>query len=605
MNKKYKLTTIIVASFVTVFALFIIGISLLSYTIFFDFTSQEISEARLALLNENTRKVSNLNSGIKEAAAYIAANKTVIETFSEPVASDYRAIEEQRALEDLLNGVASLKTSIHSIEMFTSRYDAYPRISDQVIYPLEELKDEAWYSLFENMDSGWIPKHQSRHGNLTFISYVNRLINHRGNTVGYVKVNVLDNTFFSYLTDDDMFDPKKDPMIVLDSGGRIVSHKGPSHASVVIDSMIHPAPSGSYMTLKDSFDRLSDHHQVLKHGNELYLLLISEPNYERWRLVQLIPIDPLYAQTKELGLLVVLLGLCGLLLSVPLAYWVGKRIIVPILKIIQGMRSVERGRFDVRLQGHYIEEYDVLANNFNHMITELDHSLKQIKAENRARRDAELRTLQNQITPHFLYNTLDVIHWKAMDHQAEDISHMVNQLSKMFRIGLSGGKTFITLWHELEHAKAYVEIQQIRMDRQIRYDVKVSASMKKCYVPKVVLQPFIENSMRHGYPDEFDDHICIRVRAEIVEEQHREYVELRIEDNGTGLPEGWHPDSAHGIGIRNVKERIHMYCGHDFGIELFNRPEGGVAVRMLLPVIRNEAELQAWMEREQEWFEGG
>src|SRR5690606_8723744 len=101
-----------------------------------------------------------------------------------------------------------------------------------------------------------------------------------------------------------------------------------------------------------------------------------------------------------------------------------------------------------------------------------------------------------------LYNTLDIIHWKALDYRAEEISRMVNSLSKMFRIGLSGGRNFILLRDELEHVSSYIDIQRARMsDREIDLELKVPAQFKECFVPKIILQPFIENSMKHGYVD--------------------------------------------------------------------------------------------------------
>lgn len=604
MKKKVKLTTIIVSSFVTVFALFLLGISLMSYNVFFDFTSKEISEARLSLLNENAKKISSFNAGISDSAAYIAANQTVIDTFSNPVESEYQAVEEQRALADLLNVVASLKRDIHSIELYTDRYDEFPRITYGGLYTMDDLEQENWFPMFDRMDNGWVPKHVSRMGAQPMVSYVHRLMNHRGSTVGYIKVNVLDENIFTYLSDQETTESAGESIVVLNSGGRILTQKASEEAAKLIESITEPVPNEPFMILGDEFEGMSNHHQIVTHHKERYLFLISRPNNERWRLVQLIPIDSLYRETRKLGWFVFLLGLCGLLLSVPLAYWVGKRIILPILRIIQGMRNVEKGRFDTRIEPHYIEEYDILANNFNHMISELDESLRKLKSENRARRDAELRTLQNQITPHFLYNTLDIIHWKAMDRQAEDISLMVNQLSKMFRIGLSGGKTFITVRRELEHAKCYVQIQSLRLNQRIRYDAQIPAGIKEYFVPKVVLQPFIENSMRHGYPDDYSGEIVVKVSARIVERNHLSSLEFLITDNGAGLPEGWRPGDATGIGIRNVQERIWMYCGAEYGIELYNLPQGGAAARIWLPVIKDEADLQIWLQREQEWFDG-
>lgn len=593
-----KLATIIVVSFVTVNGLFLAGVSLMSYHVFFNFTSDEISEARLALLNESVNKVSNFITSVGDAGLYVATNRALVRTFSEEVVDNYDAILEQRELSDLIDGITSVKRSIHSIKIYTDRYNGYTSIRDGAVLPMEMIEREPWFRLMESMDNGWISKHASPLDNRDYISYLHRLINQWGKTVGYVQVNVQADTFFKNISDDDLFSDPKTPLILLDAGGRMIAQTHERASLSVLEQITLPGRPDSYGKLRDDYDRLSNYHQIVKSGDESYLLLISKPNYERWRLVLLIPLDALYAKTKELGWFVLLLGVCGLLLSVPLAYWVGKRIVVPIRNLIQGLRQVEKGRFDTRIGPHFIEEYDALARTFNHMTSQLDESLHNLKLEHRARRDADLRLLQSQIMPHFLYNTLDIIHWKAMDHQAEDISVMVNQLSRMFRIGLSGGQTFIKLQDELEHAKCFIQIQRLRLKQEILYEVKIPAVLKEYYVPKIVLQPFIENSMRHGYAEGFDGAIRVRLSASRKEGPQHEWLEITIADEGGGLPAGWSMADAKGIGIRNVQERIWMHCGAEYGIELSNREEGGTQVRIRLPVIRNAEELHAWQEKE-------
>jgi two-component system sensor histidine kinase YesM len=592
-----KLTTILVISFVTVNALFLFAVSFMSYRVFFDFTSEEISEARLTLLNESTEKLSNFNTSVSEAGIFIAANSTVIEMFSEGVEDAYDAITEQRELTDLANAVESLKRGVYSIEVYTDRYKDYPMITDTSVHSMSYMESQPWFGLFDLMDNGWLPKHTSPLNDEEMISYVHRLINHRGNTVGYIKVNVLADTFFEYVAEEQSLDTNEETLILMDSGGRIITQTDSS--STIMSELSERHPSGPYQRLIEPYGQLANHHQVINHGNKIYLMLISKANYERWQLVHLIPVDSLYAKTRELGRFVMLLGLGGLLLSVPMVYWVGRRILVPIRKMIHGMRQVEKGRFDVRMDPHYIEEYDILAKNFNHMNSELERSMRELKSENRARRDAELKMLQSQIMPHFLYNTLDIIHWKAMDRQAEDISVMVNQLSKMFRIGLSGGQKFITLRDELEHARCFINIQRARSNQDMDYEVKVPAGMKDFYVPKIILQPFIENSLKHGYTNGIHEKIRIQVEAENLYDQ----LHIRITDYGSGLPEGWVLEETTGIGVKNVQERIWMYCGKSYGIELANHEQGGTRVRIILPVIENEAALQDWLIKGQDWLD--
>lgn len=599
-----KLTTILVISFVLVNAIFLAGVSLLSYKIFFDFTSDEISQSRLAVLNESTGKVSNFISSVSEVGIYVATNRSVMEIFSEDPESDYDAILEQRELTDIRNSITSLKNEIYSIEFYTDRYENYPTISNKVVYPFHTLEQEPWLKMFEKMDNGWVPKHTSLIDDVEVISYVHRLMDPKGATVGYLKVNVLADTFFKAMGVEDLFSDVNEPLILLNTGGRIIAQTSSSKYQDVIDEITVSLPSEPFDVLIESYNELSNSHQILRHGNELYLLLISKPNYDHWRMVHLIPIASLYAKTKSLGLVVLLLGICGLALSIPLAYWIGKKIMDPIGKIIQGMKQVERGKFDVEVGPYYIEEYDILSKNFNHMTSQLNDSLEKLKEENQYRKEAELKALQSQINPHFLYNTLDMIHWKAMDHQAKDISLMVNQLSKMLRIGLSGGQKFILLRDELEHVKCYINIQVARLNKGINFDLKVPASMKDLYVPKIILQPFIENSIRHGYPEEDGVSIEIKVIAKCVIRSDREVLEIEIIDQGIGLQDDWDMNHLKGIGIKNIQERIWLYCGKDYDLKLVNHQNGGVMVKMTLPVIRNQTELNTWMEMQQQWFDG-
>ena len=536
-----KLSTTIVVSFVTINALFIIGITLIAYKIFIDFTSQEISETRLKLLNESTQKASNFITSVSDAGIYIATNRVVLRIFSESAGVDaYDSIVEQRELTDVINGIMTFKRDLHSIEIYTDRYESGPQVAEGLVFPIRIVQNERWFTLFDTMDSGWISAHIDALSGDNVVSYMHRLINQQGRTVGYVKVNMLTETFVNYLHEEFQYDGDvQEELILIDPRGRIIVQTYDDSA-VVNEELAEADPSSFYSRLRVPYMGLADHHQMLRFDNESYLLLVSRPTYERWKLLQLIPLDALYEETRKIGWYVVLLGLAGLLLSIPLSWWIGKKLIVPIRKIIQGMKHVETGNFDVRVDAdHYIEEYEILAQKFNHMTMQLDDLMKELEKESQAKREAEIKMLQSQITPHFLYNTLDIIHWRAMDLSDSKISMMVNQLSKMFRIGLSGGKKFIMMRDELEHVRCYVNIQRAQQSREIDYAIDVPASLKTLYVPKIILQPFVENSMRHGFPDQHAEVIRIKLAARQMEDKNRAYLEVEIEDNGIGFPADW------------------------------------------------------------------
>jgi sensor histidine kinase YesM len=229
------------------------------------------------------------------------------------------------------------------------------------------------------------------------------------------------------------------------------------------------------------------------------------------------------------------------------------------------------------------------------MASQLTMLMEQVKEESRAKREAQTSLLEAQIKPHFLYNTLDMIHWRALDYEAKDISRMIVQLSKLLRIGLSGGRLFIRVRDELEHARCYVSIQSERLPFSIQYEERIDPRIRGCHIPKIILQPFIENAVMHGHPSEgtLRIHVCIAPAEGSVAD-----ITIRIADNGQGLPEGWNMEDARGIGVRNVHQRIQLYCGQRYGVQLRNGGSGGVEVEITLPRIETEEQLNLWLDGE-------
>lgn len=581
-----KLKTLMVICFVLVNALFLAGASYASYRYFFNFTSDEISETKLSLLNESANKLSAFIQNISEAGTFIAIDGTVQEIFGEKLEDPYRALLERNDLKNLVLNISSLKEEVYTIELYTDRYQAYPYLYDPTIQPISSLQEKAWFTPFiENVDNGWVPKHTSKWLNREVISYIHRILDQRGNTAGYVKINVLADNFLDYLIDTDLYEEIKEPFVLLNTGGKVIAETHPRTEFPVLHDLIRKEKNSIYETLLPEYDNLANHHQLIRKDNEYFLLLISEPNYEQWRLLQVIPVDELYAEMKGLGFFVLIIGLVAIVLSIPIVYGIGRWITIPITQMVQGMNEVKKGRFDVKMNHHYIEEYDILAENFNRMTKDLATLLSELEKENIFRREAEVRALQSQIMPHFLYNTLDMIKWKSLDHDAETVSEMVNKLSKMLRIGLSGGLKFIRLRDELEHAKCFMDIQKQRLKQSIYYQVRVPASLKDLYIPKIIIQPFIENSIKYGYDLDKEVEIHLTVSA-MIEEAN--ILKLTVTDNGHGLPDDWNENQVNGIGIRNVKERIWMYCGDEFDVEISNLPDNGVKVDILLPILKEE-----------------
>lgn len=192
-----------------------------------------------------------------------------------------------------------------------------------------------------------------------------------------------------------------------------------------------------------------------------------------------------------------------------------------------------------------------------------------------------------------------MIHWRALDYEAKDISRMIVQLSKLLRIGLSGGRLFIRVRDELEHARCYVSIQSERLPFSIDYQEQIDPRVRGCYIPKIILQPFIENAVMHGHPKEGKLRIQVDMR-ELEGIDPPSKIIICIRDNGQGLPEGWKLEETTGIGIRNVHQRIQLYCGMGYGIDICAGELGGVGVTITLPRIETEEQLNLWLGGENE-----
>lgn len=215
--------------------------------------------------------------------------------------------------------------------------------------------------------------------------------------------------------------------------------------------------------------------------------------------------------------------------------------------------------------------------------------MEDIVAEHESKRKSEFDTLQSQINPHFLYNTLDIIVWMIENEQKQEAVKIVTALARFFRISLSKGKSIITVRDELEHVRNYLMIQQMRFKNKFVYEIDAEEEVLDLVSLKLMLQPLVENAIYHGM--EFmdgDGEICVKVYREA------EDLWFRISDNGLGmtqeqvkslLGEKKHVSSRRGsgIGVKNVNERIRLYFGADYGLTIQSEPDEGTIISIRLP----------------------
>lgn len=285
------------------------------------------------------------------------------------------------------------------------------------------------------------------------------------------------------------------------------------------------------------------------------------------------------------------------------AIWIIGRLIRqfyrPINTVVNTMGAVEDGRLDVRIDPVGIRESDPdsrkLAEGFNSMMDEINLLLNQVKEEQHQMEQIRFNALQSQIKPHFLYNALECIHWQAVADGNRKISVLVKALAQYYRICLSRGKEIIPLKLELEHVRSYMTIQQMRYGDIIEMELHVPEELHTVLIPKMTLQPLVENSIYHG----------IRVKegkkgkVEITVQKNGEDITIFVSDSGTGMGSGEieemnrsisvHDDSF-GYGVRNVNKRIELMFGRPYGLKFTANDNGGITVVIRLPFRRTQDE---------------
>ena len=297
--------------------------------------------------------------------------------------------------------------------------------------------------------------------------------------------------------------------------------------------------------------------------------------------------------TIACGILVVVL----VVLVVATTYVITSDILRPVKILKDATRKIARGDLDARADVSSGDEIEILANSFNDMAENMQSLFIKIKEDEQKMRQLDLRLLQEQINPHFLYNTLDTIVWLIEGDQAEEAVRMVVTLSDFFRLVLSGGKEIISLREEKEHISSYLEIQEVRYRDILEYQIQIDPVLYDYEILKLTLQPLqplVENALYHGIKYK-RARGCICVQGE----KKGDTLRLMVSDNGVGMESGdlatlqqeiQRPcrETEKGFGLANVNERIHMYFGPEYGMEIQSEKNRGTRVTLTIPAVKAE-----------------
>jgi two-component system sensor histidine kinase YesM len=388
------------------------------------------------------------------------------------------------------------------------------------------------------------------------------------NKLAILKINMGENAFFNIYKDKII--GKGDDFFIIDNENTVISATNRSKIGQKFDYSIFG---------RNSFNSIEDYFEYKTNGMN-YLVTYYTIDSLGWKVVNMVPMQELLKENIRTQSAVLIAMLISFSICVIIAILFSKGILRRVKKLYKMMGRLENEDFDVYVEPQGNDEITLLCRNFNKMSATLKELIQKVYAVQLRQKEAELRALQAQINPHFLYNTLDNIYWMGRMEKAYETSTLVEALSKLFRLSLNSGNETTTVRREIEHVKNYIVIQQSRYKDMIDFSLHVDPEVLDCVTLKLVLQPLIENSIVHGIEKKGESgQIDITVRQEDGK------LIFIISDNGYGvnLEEirqllDKTTENNKGLAIKNVNDRIKLYFGDEYGLEFFNRVCGTTAV---------------------------
>lgn len=342
--------------------------------------------------------------------------------------------------------------------------------------------------------------------------------------------------------------------------------------------------SGSNDKYKLSDKEVLKEYQKIKQGQQSkYMVVLSDTNTKGWKVMIYRPDQLILDAVQNLLLLVLgILAIC-ILTSVAAAFAFSKLVVKDIEKLQKNMESVEHGDMTIQVTSDAQDEIGDLIRGFGSMIGKINHLINEVYEGKLLQRKYEMRALQAQINPHFLYNSLSLINWKALEAGKEDISKLTLALSSFYRTSLNRGNNILTIEKEIENMKSYLEIQSCMHDDSFDVTMDIDESIFPYETLNLLLQPLVENSIEHGIDllENRKGYIKIIGRAD------NEKIYLIVEDNGIGIE----PDilasilefKTRGYGVRNVNERIKLFYGEEYQLQIESEVGKGTRSTITIP----------------------
>ncbi|NLM11267.1 MAG: sensor histidine kinase [Clostridiaceae bacterium] len=563
------------------FSILILPIILTGFYLHYQVSESTIAQASLVM-----------EQNLLQTKASILQNEKVIENISAILALnsdfmnfleyEYENLDEkveqyQFNYSPLIENILIQNNSIYSIRIYLDNIIISEMLSSYYSVTVTKAS-ERFMEMIEDkpQQKGWVSSHTAKThvfrnvvDNTQVFSYNRELFSQRQKYLGMLEIEVKEEVLFGMLRDpviNEMGD-----VFIVDSKNRIVSNNIPEYYLADV----------SETGLKDFQGR--SQKRTIGEVNDIEAIIITIPIEQiNCTIVGIFPVENFNSEIrKSLKDIIIVLAASSIVLGL-IIYFTTNMLLHRVKKLVSAMKKVRDDNLNVSVPVKSMDEFGVLAMNFNRMTQRIYELVETVYKIQLMEREAELKALEAQINPHFLYNTLATISWVARKEKAPGVMKISNSLAKFYRLVLSKGVTIISIEEEVEMVKSYLEIQKTRFDDLFDVVYKIDERVYRYNIVKNILQPLVENALSHGiepkryhgtiiiYMGLTEDRICLKVIDDGVGMNSNTLSRVRL-----GMVER---SKGSGYAVKNIMQRLRAYYGDNFSINIFSKPGIGTTV---------------------------
>ena len=512
-------------------------------------------------LQQSVSSMDRTLDGYNSLSDYIAFDRTLAEVFSMEYGTPYEQYEQlTQKVDPILRTASYFHGGMQQITIYT---DNGMVKHDTTVAPVSEIEETDWYQkTLEHPGLNWFVNYQEK----TLFSA--RKLAFSGAREG---VNIL------YMDVDyqKLFTPYAETLIS-ECGLYITDQDG----KLVFEESRFSGKNQNYDLTYSEFLEQRDR------GSTDYIILCEQSNTTGWTVWLYQPVGLAGEAMRPIGVMAGVTILICIFVAV-LAYFITSGMVSSrIERLTHFMQEVQEGSMDMQMESDDRDEIGMLYRGFGSMMKRIRTLINEVYLSKITQKEAELKALQAQINPHFLYNTLSLINWKALAAGEEDISRMTLELSTFYRTALNRGRNVLQVETELSNTRAYLEIQSMLHDGNFDYEIEAQTEILQCESLNLILQPLVENAIHHGIEEKTDGRGKITVRGW----KEDNCVWFMVEDNGVGMEQEVADKiltmESKGYGVRNVNERIRLCYGEKYAMKVESVVGKGTKMTIHFPARR-------------------